>query len=260
MSQPSGDAYVWVRDDHSDSIDEDEPRVVSTLHKKEHIFFFISFYTSSSNDNNGTYIYIWQALPVDNDDDIHGELDEQYAPASAAAYLRMVRKQAAAMPDICTADVQCNTSSQDRRWLNSKLDSLRMAPVSAEHIPCERWQAQFLQQFESLQQCLTRQLAAVPQYVTTTVPDIKDRNSFRTRCLHPVHPVQPSLAILATLDARHIEDALDEFDQNLPELNSYVNSAKVRDDAAHDNITHTSPMLQRYRATWLFALLALLQR
>ncbi len=223
-----------------------------------------------SSEHSLTTTITSQAFHVDDSDGDGNEQDDNVVPTSAAEYLRMVRRQASAMPNVFVAHgaheaastAAAENASQSAHE-SSAIASTRMAPMPAFAKPNEAWRQEFLSWFQALQETLARNKNnADPDAVPNpNIPDPSNgaQQKWRRLIYDPNHHVQPSADMLSQLDYMQVSAALEVFDVCLGEVHPVPRDGSVPDASKLDGRRIRDDICTGHRSSWLFSLLACLQ-
>eukprot|EP00735_Rhodelphis_limneticus_P005571 TRINITY_DN17476_c0_g1::TRINITY_DN17476_c0_g1_i1::g.28044::m.28044 TRINITY_DN17476_c0_g1::TRINITY_DN17476_c0_g1_i1::g.28044 ORF type:complete len:258 (-),score=21.04,sp/Q9CQQ4/GEMI2_MOUSE/30.92/3e-28,SIP1/PF04938.7/6.6e-47 TRINITY_DN17476_c0_g1_i1:13-759(-) len=175
-----------------------------------------------------------RALPVGDDDD-DTSFDASVPPATAEEYLRMVRREAKACPNVVVA------RNIDPRKFDHKQTAYMKPPpeiskCSPEFLPKPVWVAYFIEDFEELSASLAECMPTTNQ----AIPSHQDADIWR-EALYPdasTTPLSPNVSMLMALDQVSVKWLISQHIQWMKE----------------------KPMCDEITAQWLFALFARLDR
>lgn len=164
------------------------------------------------------------AFPIDDDSDHHDAPDapdtpDAPVPSSAEEYIRSVRREAAALPDVFTT--KTTVAEQTTRVIPL---TITLAPTPDHLRPCETWVNSQLETFRSLQSRLKKKKKNGTQDININSDtahnhnhNLKDANSWKRLFHTTTQPNSVLSSALNSADFTALATGLRAFDEALPD-------------------------------------------
>lgn len=205
--------------------------------------------------------FLLQAFQVE--DANAADSDDTAIPTSAAEYLRMVRRQAASLPNVFVSDPALTasaTKSAPDAGDSPAIASTRMAPMPDFARPDADWQRQFLGWFADLKETLVAKKTHFDggQNAKRNLPDGSkgSHQQWRRLIFDEAHYIEPSGDVLMQMEFAQINAALQTLDSCLGDVHSVPRSGPVPDACREDGRRICVDVGDERRSKWLFSLLA----